>query len=51
MGEFLPGSVGELPPSMIYVVGNSSTLEIYFLLCVTVFLLKLSDVYRFINFS
>ena len=36
-GEFPPGGVGEVPPSIIYVAGNSSTLKIYFSLCVNVF--------------
>ena len=44
-GEFPPGGVGEVPPSIFYVGGNLSTLKIYFSLCVNVFLLKLSDAY------
>ena len=30
-GEFPTGGVGELPPNMIFVGGNSSTLKINFL--------------------
>ena len=36
-GEFPPCGVGEVPPSIIYVGGISSTLKIYFSLCVNVF--------------
>ena len=43
MGEFPSSDVVKLPPSMIFVGGNSSTLKINFLLCVDVFCIK--DVY------
>ena len=36
-GEFPPGGVGEVPPSIFYVGGNLSTLKIYFSLCVNIF--------------
>ena len=36
-GEFPPCGVGEVPPSIIYVWENSSTLKIYFSVCVNLF--------------
>ena len=36
-GEFPPGDVDKVPPSIIDVGGNLSTLKIYFSLCVNVF--------------
>ena len=35
--KFPPGGVGKLSPSISYIGGNSSTLKIYFSLCVDVF--------------
>ena len=37
-GKFPPCGVGKVPPRIIYVWGNSSTLKIYFSLCVTVWM-------------